>query len=217
MVVLLLFFGAFITSGWAQGGQDSTAGIVAEMKGNTITREELQSAAAEELAAVEMQSLQFQAQQEREQHRILENRLKAMLAEKLVDLEGSQQGLSTEELLDKEVRSKFEEPTQEEVEAFYEANEQQMNGPRVQMLPVIRRHLADLSREADYQAYIDQLTTKARRRHLSRAAQSGHRHHRTPFPRSCRCPGDDCGVLRLRVPLLLGAVGHHQRHPAKLR
>ncbi len=160
MFVLLLLFGAFITSGSAQGGQDSTAGIVAEMKGNTITREELQSAAAEELAAVEMQSLQFQAQQEREQHQILENRLKAMLAEKLVDLEGSQQGLSTEELLDKEVRSKFEEPTQEEVEAFYEANEQQMNGPRVQMLPVIRRHLADLSREADYQAYIDQLTTK---------------------------------------------------------
>ena len=160
VVVLLLLFGAFITSGLAQGEQDSKADIVAEVRGVAITQDDLQSAAAEELEALEIQSLQFQGQQEGERHRILENQLKAMLAEKLVALEATEQGLSTEELLEREVRSKFEEPTQEEVERFYLANQQQMQGPRVQMLPVIRRHLADLSREEKYQAYVDQLSTK---------------------------------------------------------
>ena len=78
----------------------------------------------------------------------------------LVALEASEQGLSTEELLDREVRTQFEEPTQEEVEDFYLANQQQMQGSKVLMLPRIRRFLADQSREKYYQAYVDQLSTK---------------------------------------------------------
>ncbi len=160
LVVLLLFLGAFITSGLAQEEQDSKADIVAEVRGVPITQADLQSAAADELEAVKIQSLQFQAHQERERHRILEDRLEAMLAEKLVALEASEQGLSTEELLDREVHSKFEEPTQEEVEGFYLINQQQMQGPKVQMLPRIRQHLADQFKEDAYQAYVDQLSTK---------------------------------------------------------
>ncbi len=152
--------GAFINSGLAQEEQDSKADVVAEVRGVPITRDDLQSAAAEELEAVEIQSLQFHAQQENELHRILETRLEAILAEKLVALEASEQGLSTEELLDREVRTQFEEPTQEEVEDFYLENQQQMQGSKVLMLPRIRRFLADQSREKYYQAYVDQLSTK---------------------------------------------------------
>ena len=160
MVALLLFSGAIITSGLAQEEQDSKADIVAEVRGVPITRDDLQSAAAEELEAVEIQSLQFHAQQENERHRILETRLEAILAEKLVALEASEHGLSTEELLDREVRNKFEEPTQEEVEDFYQENQQQMQGSKVLMLPRIRRFLADQSKEEYHQAYVEQLSTK---------------------------------------------------------
>jgi len=160
MVALLLFSGAFITSGLAQEKQDSKADIVAEVGGVPITRDDLQSIAADELEAVEIQSLQFQAHLESERHRILEDRLEAMLAEKLVALEASEQGLSTEELLEREIRTKFEEPTQEEVEGFYLINQQTMQGPKVQMLPRIRQHLSDEFEEEAYQAYVDQLSTK---------------------------------------------------------
>ncbi len=114
LAISLLFCGAFITSGWAQEEETSNLSeVVAEVQGIAITREDLQSGAAEELEKWKMESLQFEAKQERVRHEILQKKLDELVAEKLVALEAAEQGLSDEELLEKEVLSNFEEPTEE--------------------------------------------------------------------------------------------------------
>jgi protein-disulfide isomerase len=160
-ISLLLFSGAFITSGWAQEEETSNLSkVVAEVQGVTITQEDLQSGAAEELEKWKMEALQFEAKQERAQHEILQRQLDALVAETLVALEAAEQGLSDEELLEKEVLSNFEEPTQEEVDAFYQTNQQRLQGSKPQLLPRIRQYLADQKREQIYQDFVDQLETK---------------------------------------------------------
>ncbi len=159
--ILLLFCGAFITSGSAQEEETSNlSAVVAEVQGVAITQEDLQSGAAEELQKWKMASLQFEAKQERVRHEILQKQLDALVAEKLVALEAAEQGLSDEELLDQEVLSNFEEPTEEEVDAFYQTNQQRLQGPKTQLLPMIRQYLADQKREQIYQDFVDQLETK---------------------------------------------------------
>ncbi len=161
LAISLLFAGAFITSGWAQEKETSTLSeVVAEVQGVAITREELQSGAAEELEKWKMESLQFEARQERVRHEILQKQLDALVAERLVALEAAEQGLSDEELLEKEVLSNVEEPTEEEVEAFYLTNQQRLQGSKTQLLPMIRQHLADQKSEQTYQDFVDQLETK---------------------------------------------------------
>ena len=161
LAILFLLCGAFITSGSAQEEETSNLSeVVAEVQGVAITREDLQSGAAEELEKWKRESLQFEAKQERARHEILQKQLAALVAEKLVALEAAEQGLSDEELLEKEVLSNLEEPTEEEVNTFYETNQQRLQGPRNQLLPLIRQHLADQKSEQIYQDFVGQLETK---------------------------------------------------------
>ena len=160
-VILVLLCGAFITSGSAQDEATSNLSkVVAKVQGVAITQKDLQSGAAEELEKLKMESLQFEAKQEQARHEILQKQLDALVAEKLVTLEAEEQGLSDEELLEKEVSSNFEEPTEAEVDAFYQTNRQRFQGPRAPLLPVIRQYLADQKRQQVYKDYVDQLKTK---------------------------------------------------------
>ena len=161
MVILLLLSGTFITSGSAQEEETSNLSeVVAEVQGVTITQEELQRGAAEELEKWRMDSLQFKATQERARHEILQKQLDALVAEKLVTLEAEEQGLPDQDLLEKEVFNNIEEPTEADVEAFYEANQQRLQGPRAQLLPLIRQYLADEKSEQIYQDFVSHLKTK---------------------------------------------------------
>ena len=159
--LLILFCGACITSGLAQEEEISNLSkVVAEVQGIAITQEDLQSGAAEELEKWKMESLQFKAKQERMRHEILQRQLDALVAETLVALEAAEQGLSDEELLEKEVLSNFAEPTEEEVDAFYQTNQQRLQGPRNQLLPMIRQYLADQKSEQIYQDFVGHLEIK---------------------------------------------------------
>jgi protein-disulfide isomerase len=161
LAILPLLCGAFVTFGSAQEEDTSNLSeVVAEVQGATITQEDLQKGAVEELEKWKMESLQFEAQQARARHEILQKQLDALVAEQLVALEAAEQGLSDEELLDKEVLSSFEEPTEEEVDNFYQANQQRLQGPRAQLLPLIRQYLADQKSEQIYQNFVEQLEAK---------------------------------------------------------
>ena len=161
LFVLLLLGGAFITSGLAQEEKDSEASqVVAEGQGVAITLDDLQSAAAEKLEELKMQALQFEAKQEKERHQILESQLNTMVAQKLISREASEQGLSNQELLEKEVFSQTEKPTEEEIENFYQANQQRLQGSKEQLLPMIRHYLADERKDQGYQQFVEQLKAK---------------------------------------------------------
>jgi protein-disulfide isomerase len=161
LALLLFLCGAFSTFGSAQEEETSNPSeVVAEVQGVAITQEDLQKGAAEELEKWKMEALQFEAKQERTRHEILQKQLDALVAEQLVALEAAEQGLSDEELLDKEVLGNIEEPTEEEVNTFYETNQQRLQGPRTQLLPLIRQYLADQKSEQIYQNFVDRLKTK---------------------------------------------------------
>ncbi len=144
----------------AQEETSNLSEVVAEVQGVAITQKDLQEGAAEELEKWRMESLQFEANQARARHEILQKQLDALLAEKLVVLEAEEQGLSDEELLEKEVLSNLGEPTEEEVDTFYQANQSRLQGTRTQLLPLIRKYLADQKSEETYQAFVDELKTK---------------------------------------------------------
>ncbi|MFB3067945.1 MAG: thioredoxin domain-containing protein, partial [Acidobacteriota bacterium] len=161
LAISFLFCGAFITSGWAQEEEASNLSeVVAEVQGVAITQEDLQNGAAEELEKWRIESIQFKARQDRVRHEILQKQLDELVAAELVGLEAAEQGLPDEELLEKEVRSAFEEPTEEEVNSFFQTNQQRLQGSKTQLLPKIRQYLEDEKREQIYQDFVDRLKTK---------------------------------------------------------
>ncbi|MDA2934697.1 thioredoxin domain-containing protein [Acidobacteria bacterium AH-259-D05] len=144
----------------AQEGNSQTSEVMAKVQGTTITREDVEEAAAQELEQLESEALQFAVNQERQKHDILEKQLKTLLADKLFALESAQRGISPEELLEKEVETKVEAPAEEEVELFYAENAQRLQGSKTQLGPLIRQFLSEQKREESQQRFVDQLREK---------------------------------------------------------
>ncbi len=100
----------------------SKGGSVAVVNGISITEDELMKAAAGDLEKLELQRLQFDASLVRSHHEVLEWNLSRMIEARVLAAEASKQGMTVEALLAKELNGKFNEPTQQDVSAYYEAN-----------------------------------------------------------------------------------------------
>ncbi len=96
----------------------------------------------------------------RDRQELLENTLDTVINQKLIDLEAAEQGVTTEQLLEQEVGSKVTEPTDEEIETFYEENKGRIQQAKEAVLPQIRRYLSNQSRQSQYQEYIAGLRAK---------------------------------------------------------
>ena len=59
-----------------------------------------------------------------------------------------------------EIFSKAESPTAQDVEDFYEANQSRMSEPKTQMLPTIRRHLAEMKMDEAHNSFLARLKEK---------------------------------------------------------
>ena len=156
----LLLLALLLTTVWTVG---ESGEVVAEVDGSDITQMDLQQAAAKDLEQLEMESIQFKAKQERKRHQILEASLNRIVGEKLVGLEAADRGVSVQELLDSEIYSQIEQPTEEEIDSFYKSKSPMRNGSRERkekLAPLISQHLTSRKREQDYQRYVDQLKQK---------------------------------------------------------
>ena len=145
-------------SGLAQDQGDSE--VLADIRGRTISRGELEGAVEEELHQLAMDNLRFAADQERRRYDILAKQLSTMMSEELFRLEAAERGISQDDLLEQEVYSKAESPTERDVESFYAMNSSRMQEPKVQVLPMIRRHLAETKMDEAHQSFLDQLKEK---------------------------------------------------------
>ena len=145
-------------SGWAQEESDSE--VIADIRGKTISRGEVERAVEEELQQVEMESLQFTAAQKRRTYDILAKQLNAMMSEELYRLEAEERGISQEELLEQAIFSKAKSPTAQDVESFYEDNRSRIQEPKTQVLPMIRRFLAETKMDEAQQSFLNQLKKK---------------------------------------------------------
>jgi predicted DsbA family dithiol-disulfide isomerase len=133
---------------------------VAEGDGIHISMSELESRAAKDLGNLSIERLRFEAQQKKKRHEILRKQLESMVADQLLEIEARAKSLSRDELLNEEVHSKASEPSDEEVEAFYEGNKKRIRGEKEQVLPRIKEYLKKQQSDKSYESFLTALREK---------------------------------------------------------
>ena len=143
-----------------QGSVSSSGKALAVVDGTTITEEQVNKEATADLEKLEMQQLQFQAEYRRSRHQLLEANLNRLVETKLIETEAAAQGLSRDALLDKEVTSKIQQPSQEDVDKFYEDNKAQIPMPKAEVVGQIVEYLTEQRGRATYDSYVKGLKEK---------------------------------------------------------
>ncbi len=141
----------------AQAGKPAEPAVAARFQGTVITDDELTKAAAQDLEKLELERIQFNANWERDKHRILEVNLSRILEEKLLQAEAVQRGITKEQLLESELQGKVKEPTEDDVKAYYEANKQRINQPLLQISSKIFDYLKQQNYSSAKEALVEQL------------------------------------------------------------
>ena len=130
---------------------------VAVVNGEAITQEELDRAAAADLRNVETKRLQKDAELAQDKQQALARALEGLVADKLIELEAKKNNMTKEQLLDAEVNSNVETPSDQEVDAFYEANKERIPIPKEQALPQVKQFMIERSRGQWHDRLIDRL------------------------------------------------------------
>ena len=139
----------------------SNANRVAVLDGQIITQQELEKAADAELKSLEVRRLQNESALAQDKQQILSKALDQIVAEKLLDLEAAKQKKTKAELLEAEVDSNVETPSDAEVDAFYEANKDRIPIPKAQELPQVKQYLVERSRTR----FRDMLVNRLKKEH----------------------------------------------------
>ncbi len=115
--------------------------VVASFNGTSITDVDLRKAAADDLDRLHIEAEQMNANIARIEHQILETDLIHLLADKLFEAEAAKQGITKETFLEKELQGKIKEPTQQDIQTFYESNKQRFNQPLDKVEEQIKQYL----------------------------------------------------------------------------
>jgi protein-disulfide isomerase len=127
----------------------STSGVVAKIGSEPITESELESFAAPEL---------MRLRQERQG--VLEKGLDRLISERVIAKEAKAKGISVDDLLQQEIASKVGEPTDREVDAFYESQKDRLGVPKEQIASRIKEYLGQQKQQQAFTAYANELKAK---------------------------------------------------------
>lgn len=127
------------------------AKVVAEVDGKPITEEAL-------MAKIRGQLVRLEAQI----YDVKQRGLDAMIRELLLENAAAEKGLTTVELLEQEVDSKLAEPTQLEIEAFYQGQKDKLNQPLEEVKGRIIQALKQAKETEATRAYLQALQAKAK-------------------------------------------------------
>jgi predicted DsbA family dithiol-disulfide isomerase len=94
---------------------------------------------------------------EQDKHEIMSKALEELVANKLLEAEAKKQNITEEKLLENEVDSRVKEPSDSEVETFYEANKNRIPIPKEQALPQVKEYLLQRSRAQAHDTFIARL------------------------------------------------------------
>jgi protein-disulfide isomerase/predicted transcriptional regulator len=139
--------------GQSQGQQKQDPNApVAKIGGQTITAGELDDSVKKELS-------QLDQQYQEQRYQLRRQALEAMLRKKAFDAEAKKKGITTEELVNKEIADKIPEPSDEEIRALYErakAGGQQLP-PLDKVKPDIARFIKNQKAQGALVEYYDNL------------------------------------------------------------
>jgi uncharacterized HAD superfamily protein len=88
-------------------------------------------------------------------------KVEAPIAERLLAQEAAKRGISVQALLDAEVTGKVTLVTEQEIEAFYEANQARLQGEEATLREQIRIQLQNQKLAAQRQAFLQSLRSQA--------------------------------------------------------
>lgn len=120
--------------------------VAAKVGDQIVTREELETALAAQLAKLEDQKFQ-----------LLESKLDELVGEHLLEIEAKRRGTSVEALLTAEVISKVPEVTDAEVTAFIAQNKARLQGDEAQLRPKVRDYLRSQKEQSAHRTYLADL------------------------------------------------------------
>jgi protein-disulfide isomerase/Skp family chaperone for outer membrane proteins len=140
----LITFAILAFATFASGQSNSERAAV--VNGQIITQQELEKAAAADLKNLETRRLQNESSLAQDKQQILNKALDGLVAEKLIEAEAAKQKKSKQELLEAEVESNVDIPSNEEVESFYDANKDRIPITKDQALPQVKEYLIQRSR-----------------------------------------------------------------------
>jgi predicted DsbA family dithiol-disulfide isomerase len=148
MIAALVFAGGSYAAA-AQSGERQ-AGVV---NGEIITEQQVRDAAA----AVARRRTTAAPATEREALEAMHHALDAIAAEKMIAAEASKLQTTPQQILEAEVESNVETPSDAQVEAYYERNRARFTAPRAQALRQARQQLVELSRNRYFDALLRRL------------------------------------------------------------
>lgn len=121
--------------------------VVATVGGKPITIEQVETSAAGPLRQLEQQ-----------RYETIEGTLQKVIEEQVLDLEAKAQHTTREELI---AKARAAEPTDAEIDAFYEQNKAQIaQKPKAELIPQIRKYLTEKKQGEGFRKYVDSLLTK---------------------------------------------------------
>ena len=124
---------------------------LAEVNGDAIRGEDLERALGARLRQLEQQVYELKRQQ-----------LDALIAERLLAQEATKRGTSVAALLDAEVTSKVGLVTEQEVEAFHQANKARLRGEEAAVREQIRTYLQQQKLAAQRAQFVEALRSQAK-------------------------------------------------------
>ncbi len=131
--------------------QSAKSEPLAEVDGETITAEEVEQALGAPLARLQEQIYTMKRQ-----------KLEALIAERLLAGEAAQRGITIPALLDAEVTGKVGLVTEQEIEAFYQANKGELKGEEATVREQIRAYLQNQKLTTQREAFLASLRSQAK-------------------------------------------------------
>jgi protein-disulfide isomerase len=153
-MVATFFAGAPAVRGQDLSGAAKTLGSV---DGVVITETQARTAAAADLYSLELQRSKAKAEFARNEHQILESALSKLIEDRLLQTEAAKRGISKEELLEKELQPYKQEPTAEEIDAFYKTNQDRISKPKDQVAVEIGKYLKQQKYAAGKESFLKRL------------------------------------------------------------
>ena len=125
-----------------------------------VTESEIRREASASLESIELQKLRNAALFARAEREAMLEALDRVLEEKLLALEAAEQDISKEQLIDREVRRKIKEPTEEDIDRIYELNRTRVNRSKEDMKEQIKEFLRDRDEKEIRNTFISKLEQK---------------------------------------------------------
>jgi protein-disulfide isomerase len=141
----------------AQEKSNSIPKVVASIQGAAVTIDDLNNAAAAELEKLDLQRMQLEAKLEQTRYEILNSTLQRMIKDKVFKAETSKRGITLEELISLEVTGKLKDPTDQEIDSYYEANKARIGPEKGPAIDQIKQLLRRRNQAQETEAYLESL------------------------------------------------------------